>query len=153
MRSLAHGLPCLGQPASEVKPRLDFLPTIDWFWVKIGIKTGLAATTAILLLMWINPPGPGSIPLVAFFLTVLGRPFVRAGGTGDLRSFQNSFLAALGLAACAGLLILTTPFLKHYLVMNLAFFIFLFVFGFMTARTAGFNFCMQIGVLNLKNFV
>ena len=70
--------------------------------------------------MWIHPPGPSSIPLAAFFLTVLGRPFVRAGGTGDLRSYQNSFLAALGLAASAGLLILTTPFLTDYPVMNLA---------------------------------
>jgi uncharacterized membrane protein YccC len=153
MRSLAQGLPCLGQPVSEVKPRLDFLPTIDWFWVKIGIKAGLAATTAILLLMWINPPGPASIPLVAFFLTVLGRPFLRAGGTGDLRSFQNSFLAALGLAACAGLLILTTPFLTDYLVMNLALFLVLFLFGFSTARSAGVTFWMQIGMLTIFIFV
>jgi uncharacterized membrane protein YccC len=146
-------LPCLGQPVSEVKPRLDFLPTIDWFWVKIGIKAGLAATTAILLLMWINPPGPTSIPLVAFFLTVLGRPFLRAGGTGDLRSFQNSFLAALGLAACAGLLILITPFLTDYLVMNLALFLVLFLFGFTTARSAGVTFWMQIGMLTIFVFV
>ena len=117
--------------------------------VKIGIKGGLAAVISILLLMWINPPGPTSIPLVAFFLTVLGRPFLRAGGTGDLRSFQNSFLAALGSAGCAGLLILTTPFLADYLVMNLALFLILLVFGFMTARSAGVNFWMQIGMLTV----
>jgi hypothetical protein len=102
---MMQGLPRLGQPISDSKPQLDFLLSIDWFWVKIGIKGGLAATISVLLLMWINPPGPGSIPLVAWLLTVLGRPFLRAGGTGDLRSFQNSFLAALGLAVCAGLLI------------------------------------------------
>jgi hypothetical protein len=153
MRNLAQSLPRRGQAGPEVKPRSDFLPAIDWFWVKIGIKAGLAATTAILLLMWINPPGPGSIPLVAFFLIVLGRPFLRAGGTGDLRSFQNSFLAALGLAACAGLLILTTPFLADYLVMNLALFLILFVFGFITARSAGVNFWMQIGILTVFIFV
>jgi uncharacterized membrane protein YccC len=153
MRSLARGVRCLGQPAPEVKPRADFLPTIDWFWVKIGIKSGLAATIAVLLLMWINPPGPGSIPLVAFFLTVLGRPFLRAGGTGDLRSFQNSFLAALGLVACAGLLMLTTPFLTDYLVMNLALFLVLFLFGFVTARSAGATFWMQIGMLTIFVFV
>jgi hypothetical protein len=129
MRNLAQSLPRRSQAAPEVKPRSDFLPAIDWFWVKIGIKTGLSAAIAILLLMWINPPGPDSIPLVAFFLTVLGRPFLRAGGTGDLRSFQNSFLAAVGSAACAGLLMLTTPFLTNYLVMNLALFFILFVFG------------------------
>jgi uncharacterized membrane protein YccC len=153
MRSLAQGLPRLGQPLPGARPHQDFLPTIDWFWVKIGIKGGLAAVISILLLMWINPPGPTSIPLVAFFLTVLGRPFLRAGGTGDLRSFQNSFLAALGLAACAGLLILTTPFLADYLVMNLALFLMLFVFGFITARSAGVNFWMQIGILTVFIFV
>jgi hypothetical protein len=156
LRQVAHVIQFIaegGQAGREVKPRSDFLPAIDWFWVKIGIKAGLAATTAILLLMWINPPGPGSIPLVAFFLIVLGRPFLRAGGTGDLRSFQNSFLAALGSAGCAGLLILTTPFLANYFVMNLALFLILFVFGFLTARRVGVTFWMQIGMLAIFIFV
>jgi uncharacterized membrane protein YccC len=153
MRSLMQGLPRLGQPISNTKPQSGFLLSIDWFWVKIGIKGGLAATISVLLLMWINPPGPGSIPLVAWLLTVLGRPFLRAGGTGDLRSIQNSFLAALGLAACAGLLILTAPFVTDYLVMNLALFLALFVFGFFTARRAGVNFWMQIVMLAIFVFV
>ena len=153
MRSLMQGLPRRGQPMSDAKPQSDFLPSIDWFWVKIGIKGGLAATISVLFLMWINPPGPGSIPLVAWLLTVLGRPFLRAGGTGDLRSFQNSFLAALGLAVCAGLLILTTPFVANYSIMNLALFLVLFVFGFFTARRAGVNFWMQIVMLAIFVFV
>src|SRR6516162_7221009 len=153
MRSLMQGLPRRGQPMSDAKPQSDFLPSIDWFWVKIGIKGGLAATISVLFLMWINPAGPGSIPLVAWLLTVLGRPFLRAGGTGDLRSFQNSFLAALGLAACAGLLILTTPFVANYSIMNLALFLVLFVFGFFTARRAGVNFWMQIVMLAIFVFV
>jgi uncharacterized membrane protein YccC len=151
MRSLAQGLPRLGQPLPVAKPHWDFLPTIDWFWVKIGVKGGLAAAISILLLKWINPPGPTAIPLMAWTLTVLSRPFLRAGGTGDLRAFQNSFLAALGLAACAGLLILTTPFLADYLVMNLA--LFLFVFGFFTARISGVNFWIQMGLLTISVFV
>jgi uncharacterized membrane protein YccC len=153
MRSLAQGLPRLGQPAPGAKPHWDILPTIDWFWVKIGVKGGLAAVISILLLMWINPPGPASIPLAAWLLTVLRRPFLRAGGTGDLRAFQNSFLAALGLAACTGLLILTTPFLADYLVMNLALFLILFVFGFITARSRGVNFWIQIGMLTIMTIV
>jgi hypothetical protein len=153
LRRLAQGLPPLDQTAAETKLLSDFLPTIDWFWVKIGIKGGLAAVISILLLMWINPPGPALIPLVAWLPTVNRRPFLRAGGTGDLRSFQNGFLAALGLAACAALLILVTPFLADYLVMNLALFLILFVFGFMTARSAGVNFWMQIGMLIIYTFV
>jgi len=63
------------------------------------------------------------------------------------------FLAVLGLAACAGLLILTTPFLANYFVMNLALFLVLFVFGFLTARRAGVNYWMQIVMLAIFVFV
>src|SRR5262249_31165584 len=36
MRSLAEGLPRVGQPLPVAKAHWDFLPTIDWFWVKTG---------------------------------------------------------------------------------------------------------------------
>src|SRR5205823_2950818 len=117
-----------------------------------GIKGGLAAMIAIVLLKWINPPGPASIPLIAWTLTILGRPFLKAGGSGDMRAVKNAFLAALGLAACAGLLILTTPFLADYLVMNLALFFILFGFGFFTARIVGSNFWTQITLLTISAF-
>ena len=109
IRSAMEGLPRFGQPLPEAKPHWDFLPTIDWFWVKVGVKGGLAAVIAVLPLKWINPPGPASIPQMAWILTILGRPFLRVGGTGDLRAFQTAFRASLMLAACAALLILTTP--------------------------------------------
>jgi len=54
---------------------------------------------------------------------------------------------------CAGLLILTTPFVTDYLVMNLALFLALFVFGFFTARRAGVNFWMEIVMLAIFVFV
>jgi hypothetical protein len=57
IRSAMEGLPRFGQPLPEARPHWDLLPTIDWFWVKIGIKGGLAAVIAVLLLKWINPPG------------------------------------------------------------------------------------------------
>ncbi len=151
IRSL--GLPPLGQPVPDSKPASGVLPTIDWFWIKIGVKGGLAVTISILLLMWINPPGAPVIPLVAWLLTILRRPFLRAGGTGDLRAFQNSFLAALGLAACVFILILVTPLLADYPTMNLALFLMTFVVGFMTARSAGINFWLQIGMLTIYTFV
>ena len=72
---------------------------------------------------------------------------------GDLRSFQNGFLAALVLTACAALLILTTPFLADYLVMNLALFFILFVFGFVTFRIPGVTLWIQITYLSISTFV
>jgi hypothetical protein len=87
---------------------------------------------------------------MAWMLTIFGRPFLRAGGTGDLRAFQNSFRAALGFAGCALLLLLTTPFLADYAIMNLALFFVLFVFGFLTAPSTGTNFWMLIGYLAIS---
>ena len=153
IRSAMEGLPRLGQPLPEAKPHWDFLPTIDWFWVKVGVKGGLAAVIAVLLLKWINPPGSPSIPTMAWWILILGRPALRAGGTGDLRAFRNAFLQVLALAGCAALLILTTPFLPNYAVMNLVLFLILFVFGFITARSAAINPWMLVGYLTISVFV
>jgi p-hydroxybenzoic acid efflux pump subunit AaeB len=152
-RSVMEGLPRFGQPPPDAKPHWDFLPTIDWFWVKVGIKGGLAAVISILLLKWINPPGPASIPLMAWTLTILGRPFLQVGGSGDLRAFQNGFLAAVVLAICVALLLLITPFLANYAVMNLVLFIILFVYGFLTARIPGINFWIQVALISISAFV
>jgi uncharacterized membrane protein YccC len=153
IRSAIEGLPRLGQPLPEAKPHWDFLPTIDWFWVKVGVKGGLAAVIAVLLLEWINPPGSPSIPLMAWTLTIFGRPFLRAGETGELRAFQDSLVKALALAGCASLLILTKPFLADCAVMNLVLFLILFVFGFLTARSPGINSWMLVGFLTISVFV
>jgi uncharacterized membrane protein YccC len=57
------------------------------------------------------------------------------------------------LAGCAVLLLLTTPFLANYALMNLALFLVLFAFGFLTARIAGINFWMQVAFLTISAFV
>jgi uncharacterized membrane protein YccC len=153
IRNAMEGLPRFGQPLPEAKPHWDFLPTIDWFWVKIGIKGGLAAVIAVLLLKWINPPGASSIPPMAWVLTIFGRPFLQAGGTGDLRAFQNASLKGLALIGCASLLILTTPFLAGFAAMNLVLFLILFLFGFFTARSTGINSWILVGFLTISAFV
>ena len=153
IRSAMEGLPRFGQALPEAKPHWDLLPSIDWFWVRVAVKGGLAAVISIVLLKWINPPGPTSIPLMAWLLTILGRPSLRVGGTGDLRAFQTAFCASLILASCAALLILTTPFLAFYVVMNVALFLILFTLGFLTARIAGINFWIQLAYLTISAFV
>jgi len=153
IRSAMEGLPRFGQPLPQAKPHWDFLPTIDWFWVKVGIKGGLAAVVAVLLLNWINPPGPAVIPTMAWMLTIFGRPFLRSGETGDLRAFQNASLKALAVVGCVPLVILTTPFLAGYAVMNLVLFLILFIFGLLTARIPGINSWMLVGFLTISAFV
>jgi p-hydroxybenzoic acid efflux pump subunit AaeB len=153
LRSATEGLPRFGQPLPDAKPHWDFLPTIDWFWVKVAIKGGLAAVISVLLLRWINPPGPASIPLMAWTLTILGRPFLQVGGSGDLRAFQNAFRASIVLMGCVALLLLITPFLTNYTVMNTVLFFILFVYGFLTARIPGINFWMQVALIAISAFV
>jgi hypothetical protein len=153
IRSAMESLPRFGQPLPQAKSHWDFLPTIDWFWVKVGIKGGLATVIAVLLLEWINPPGSTAIPPMAWMLTIFGRTFLRVGETGDLRAFQNASLKALALVGCVLLLILTTPFLAGYAVMNLVLFLILFIFGFLTARSPGINSWMLVGFLTISVFV
>jgi uncharacterized membrane protein YccC len=153
IRSAAEGLPRFGQLPPEDKPAWDFHPRIDWFWVKMGIKGGLAAVIALLLLRWINPPGTAAIPLGAWVFTILSRPFVRAGGPGDLRIMQRTFFAALCFIPTVAILHLSTPALAYYSVMNAALFGILFVFGFLTARMPGLTFGPQVVVLGISVFV
>jgi hypothetical protein len=75
--------------------------------VKLGIKGGLAAVIAIVSLKWMHPAGATSVPLWAWLLTVLGRPFPRAGGTGDLPAFRNATIIDSFLGMMFGMLIAT----------------------------------------------
>jgi hypothetical protein len=87
IRGALQGLPRFDQPLPKPKPHREILPAIDWFWMKVGIKGGLAALISIVCLKWIHPPGPANVPTWAWLLIVLGRSFFRLGGTGDLRAF------------------------------------------------------------------
>ncbi|MBV8211890.1 MAG: FUSC family protein [Verrucomicrobia bacterium] len=153
IRATIEGLPRKGQPLPEAKPAWDLLPRIDWFWVKVGIKGALSSTIAVILLKWINPPGPAALTLMAWVITLFGRPYIRAGGTGDLRAFRNAFIGSLGLIACVIVLFLTTPFLASYLVMNLVLFALLFTLGFFMAQAAGITFWIQLSFLTISTFV
>jgi uncharacterized membrane protein YccC len=153
IRSAMEGLPRFGQAQPEAKPHWDLLPRIDWFWVKVGVKGGLAAVISIVFLKWIHPPGSAAVPLMAWLNTIAGRPFLRAGGPGDLRAFQMAFRGSLVLIACAGLLIFGTPFLAGYAAMNVALFLMLFTLGFLTARSPGLNFWIQLALLTISTFV
>jgi uncharacterized membrane protein YccC len=153
IRATLEGLPRKGQPLPEPQPQWDLLPRIDWFWVKVGIKGALAATISVVLLMWINPPGSAALTLMAWTMTLFGRPYIRSGGTGDLRAFQNGFKGSLALIGCAIVLLLTTPFLSSYLVMNLVLFAILFAFGFCLAKIGGVTFWIQMALLTISTFV
>lgn len=153
LRSAMEGLPRLGHPLPEAKLLWDFLPIIDWFWMKVAIKGGLAVVIAIVFIKWINPPGAANVPAMAWTLTIMARPFLLAGGSGDLRSFQTALRASLILATCAVVLLLATPLLASYVAMSVALFVVLFTFGFLTARIQGITYWIQIAYLTVPAFV
>jgi len=153
LRGITESLPRRGQLQPKPIIGWDRRPAIDWFWVRIGVKGGLAAVIAITLLKWIHPPGAAIIPLMAWLQAINGRNYLRVGGSGDLRGFQNAFLGCLVFAACAVVLLAVTPLLASYLAMNLTLFFVLFAFGFATARISGISFGMQLGFLIISAFV
>ena len=153
LRGITERLPRRGQLQQKPILSWDSQPAIDWFWVRIGVKGGLAAVIAITLLMWIHPPGAATIPLMAWLQASNGRVYLRAGGSGDRRGLQNAFLGCLALACCTVVLLAVTPLLASYLAMNLVLFFVLFGFGFATARISGITFGMQLGFLIISAFV
>ena len=153
IRDAMVGLPRHGQRLPEHKVIWDHRPTIDWFWVKNGIKGGLATVIAIVLIQSYHPPGPAAIPLAAWIMTIFSRPFLRAGGFGDLGLFQRVFWASLVFVAVVVLLLLVTPYLADYAAMCAALFAILFALGFCTARIAGFGFWAFLTILGVSTFV
>jgi uncharacterized membrane protein YccC len=153
IRDALVGLPRHGQRLPEHKVIWDYLPSIDWFWVKNGIKGGLATVLGVTLVQSYNPPGPAVIPLAAWTMTIFSRPFLRTGGYGDQGTFQRLFWTSLCLVPVVILLLLIVPLLKDYAAMNAALAAILFGLGFFTARLAGVVFWSQTVTLGVSVFV
>jgi uncharacterized membrane protein YccC len=153
IREALEGLPRHGQPLPEHKVLWDYLPTIDWFWVKNGIKGGLALVIALVVLQSFNPPGATDLPISAWAFTILSRGFLRAGGGGDLGIFQRAFVTALLYVPLVALLMVITPFLADYAAMSLFLFGILFVLGFFTATKAGTGFWTQNAKFSVSTLV
>lgn len=161
-----EGLPGVGQPDSEAascvrasqtssssRSRGDFLPTIDWSLVRVGIKGGIAVVIAIICLRWIHPPGAASVPTWSWLFVIFPRTFLQLSGDSDLRGFLNALRGSLILVVCAILLILTTPFLASYALMNLVLFFLMFAVGFLTPGTSGLSFWGLFTWLTIEAFV
>ena len=79
--------------------------------------------------------------------------FLQLSGDSDLRGFQNAIRGSLILVVCVILLILTTPFLASYVLMNLVLFFLMFAVGFLTAGTSGLSFWGLFSWLTIEAFV
>jgi hypothetical protein len=153
VRELSGELPRVRLPSPSKRKRRPVLPVIDRFWALAGLKAGLSVCLAFLLLKWIHPPGSTGIPLGAWIFSVFGRTSLNTGGTGDLRAFQRVFLTALLGLPVVALLWLLMPFLSDYWAMNVFLFVLCYAFGRVVARSPGFSFGLQIGVLAITTLV
>ena len=153
VRGMMTGLPRVGHPAPPIKKAWDLVPEIDPFWVKTGLKGGLAVAIAFLLMRWIHPPGSTALPLSAWLFTIGSRVSLRAGTSGDQRVFQRLAFATLVYTLAFALLVLLTPLLANYGAMNVTLFLILFLYGFFSARIQGLNYGMNLALLGASIFV
>jgi hypothetical protein len=153
IRGTLEALPRYGQALPAEKAGWRIIPPIDWYWLKVGIKGGLAAVIAVLLIRWTHPPGAANVPTWAWLLVVMRRSFFRTAGASDLRTFEIAVHGSLILAGCALVLIVITPALASYTAMNLVLFLLLFVTGFFTSTLPGVTFWTEFTFLTTSTFV
>jgi hypothetical protein len=153
IRSTLEALQRYGQALPAEKAGWKMIPPIDWYWLKVGIKGGLAAVIAVLLIRWTHPPGAATVPTWAWLLVVMRRSFFRNAGASDLRTFEIAIQGSLILAGCVLVLIVITPALASYTAMNLVLFLLLFATGFFTETLPGLTFWTEFTFLATSTFV
>lgn len=153
IRSALEALPRYGQALPVEKASWKIIPPIDWYWLKVGIKGGLAAVIAVLLIRWTHPPGAANVPTWAWLLVVMRRSFFRSAGASDLRTFEIAVQGSLILGGCTLVLVVITPALASYTAINLVLFLLLFVTGFFTASLPGLTFWTEFTFLATSAFV
>ncbi|MCX6969471.1 MAG: FUSC family protein [Verrucomicrobia bacterium] len=117
------------------------------FWIKSGVKAGLAVVAAFVIDNWLKPPGGAMFILGTWVFTALNA--ASPGGQGDRRAFHLIPLNVSALAGVSLVLIAARPMLSSYAVMNTILFVFLFVWGYLSFKTRGMTIPMQLGMLVL----
>ncbi len=136
-------------PANPLQPSRETVsppsPPLDPFWIRNGVKACIAVTLGLFIQNWLNPPGGSTIALATWVSTVLSRLY--PGGQGDRRAFHCVVYVASGGLIYVGVMLLLTPALSSYLILNLVLFVILFLFGYLTQAIPGITYTMQISLL------
>ena len=136
-------------PSKE--PEAFVSPIPPRFWIRSGIKSGIAVVIALLLDNWFQPPGGTMFVLGAWVFTALNA--ASPGGQGDRKTFQYTVYNLLALFALALVLIAATPMLSSYAVMNTVLFTWMFVWGYLSYTTRGMTIPMQMGMMCLVSIL
>ncbi len=121
------------------------------FWIRNGVKGGLAVVVALVLQDWLQPPGGSLTVLGAFIFTVLNP--TSADGGGDHRAFHYVALSGAILAIASLVLITIAPLLGSYAVLLVFIFTALFVWGSTFPVGSGIALPHQIGMLLIVSAV
>ncbi|GAT32172.1 hypothetical protein TSACC_2569 [Terrimicrobium sacchariphilum] len=134
-----------GQIGSLPSPTLrgPSLPSI--FWIRLGIKGGLAVTAALFLENWLHPPGGDLLAISAWILLVRG-PTAPAG-RGDWRAFHGALISIAAWLVLGIILLWVHPFLASYAVMNIVLFSLLFLWGYIFYGRNPMTTPMLVGML------
>jgi len=131
--------------AIEKSPPSAAAPWPPPFWIKTGVKSGLALVAALILDNWLHPPGGPMFVLGSWAFTAMNA--ASPGGQGDRRAFHLIPLNVVALAALSMGILVARPMLSSYAVMNVIIFCWLFVWGYQSFATRGMTIPMQIGML------
>jgi p-hydroxybenzoic acid efflux pump subunit AaeB len=142
-------------PANPLQPSREAAtppsPPLDPFWIRNGIKACIAVTLGLFIQNWVHPPGGSGLVLATWVCTVLSRLYV--GGQGDRRAFHCVVYTAAGGIFYVLAVLLLTPALSDYLVLNLLLFVAMFLFGYLSQAVSGVTFGMQIAILAIVGTV
>ena len=155
LRQVILDLDALWRPEESQAPRADKLalapPWPDLFWLRHGIRAGLATVTALVLENWLSPPGGTFMVLCAFNFTALNA--LSPEGSGDRGAFTYVVVFTVVMAGATLALIAGTPLLASYAVFNLFIATWLFLFGYWAYDRNGITVPMQVSFLVLVSII
>ncbi len=142
---LLDSLPAMGDLRGHREPEPFVSPIPPPFWIRSGIKSGIAVVLALILDDWLQPPGASMFVLGTWVMTSLNA--TSPGGHGDWRAFHYVIYSILILTGVSLILLAVRPLLSSYAVMNTIIFVWLFVWGYLSFTTRGMTIPMQLAML------
>lgn len=140
-----------GMPEDPLQREVATPPLVSsWpspFWIRAGIKSGLAVVITLLVANWLNPPGSSMFILGTWVFTAMNAS--SPAGQGDRKAFHLIPLNVISLLGLSLVLLAIRPLLSSYAVMNTILFVWLFVWGYLSYKTRGMTIPMQLAMLML----
>ena len=155
LRQVMLDLDTLWQAPESPPPRDEGLalapPWPDAFWLRHGVRAGLAVLTALVIENWLSPPGGPFMVLCVFNFAALNA--LSPEGSGDRGTFDYVVLFTIIMAAASLALIAGTPLLASYAVFNIFIATWLFLFGYWACDRNGITVPMQVSFLVLISII